>query len=464
MGVRRLVVVAVAIGLLAMLPPAASAAPTRKPAPCSRGLVALTFDDGPSASVTPRLTRLLQREQVPATFFMIGQHVAAHPELARMVERRGFTIGNHTWDHTDITTQTPAQLRRALHATHTALAEAGVHPTRLMRPPYGAIDDRARTVLSRMGLTPVLWTIDSRDWAGKSSSQIRASIVGAVRPHRVNLVLQHDGVANSPATLRALPGEIRALRAQGYCFAALDSAGEPTPPVPVATVTADRRRVTEGDRVRLTVRLDRPTSRPTTARLALGGTATSPSDVGLTDSLVRFPVGSQVARVWLRTRPDAIDEPTEEVTVKVYAGRGIRPAGVAQALVRIRDDDPPPVASLVDSTATASPLIRARATVRVRLDRPSDRDVTVVALSDLGPATVVVPAGSRRAELGFYLPVGERRDEVRSVAVRIRSVTHGGQGTDATLTVRPPERSRAEAIREVAASARWPKVRLRALF
>jgi peptidoglycan/xylan/chitin deacetylase (PgdA/CDA1 family) len=90
---RRVLVVGLLLAVLVPMTPEASTAAGprhRDPVvPCSRGLVALTFDDGPSATVTPKLVRLLQRERVPATFFMIGQHVDAHPEIVRMVDEAG---------------------------------------------------------------------------------------------------------------------------------------------------------------------------------------------------------------------------------------------------------------------------------------------------------------------------------------------------------------------------------------
>ena len=227
----------------------ADAAPRTPVAPCSRGLVALTFDDGPSTTVTPRLVHLLKRLDVPATFFMVGSRVVAAPETARLVERAGFAIGNHTWIHTDLTTQTDAEIRRAMRSTQHAMVEAGLHPTRLARPPYGAVDDRVRRVLSDLGLVAVLWTIDSRDWTGLSPKEIEGRVLAGVRRHRTNVVLQHDGVTNSPATLRALPAEIASLRARGFCFAALDAHGQPTPPVPVPSVSTGVRRVDEGGTV-----------------------------------------------------------------------------------------------------------------------------------------------------------------------------------------------------------------------
>lgn len=223
-----------ALGTLAAAPAPAQASPGRdhRVTPCSRGLVALTFDDGPSATVTRRLVRLLRRLEVPATFFMVGTRVAAYPALARQVHDGGFTIGSHTWAHTDLTQQTDREIRDALKRTRHALVAAGVPAPALVRPPYGAIDGRVRGVLTAAGYTPVLWTIDSRDWDDGTSRQIADRVLAAVHPHRANVVLQHDGVARSPLTLRALPREISVLRKRGYCFAALGPDGRPTPPVP----------------------------------------------------------------------------------------------------------------------------------------------------------------------------------------------------------------------------------------
>lgn len=418
MRVRLLLVALVGALVAALLLPApAPAAPVR---PCSRGLVALTFDDGPLDTVTPRVVRLLSRREVPATFFMVGNRVAAHPELVRLVDRAGFAIGNHTWAHTDLTTQAPAAARRALVTTRRALLDAGVTPTDLARPPYGAVDDRVRRVMAALGLVPTLWTIDSRDWTGLTPRQITRRVVSAVRPHRTNVVLQHDGVTNSPATLKALPAEIRALQRRGYCFASLGADGNPTPPVPVATVHADRSRITEGDRVRLTVRLDRPTTRATTVRTAAG--------------TVRIPAGSVVARLWFRAPQDRVDEGPEEVPI------------LGDTVVRVLDDDPRPVVSLSTGSVTASPLLPVAAPVSVRLDRPSDRPIRVVVRSDLGPVRVTVPAFSRHAAGTLTVPV----------AARGRELALHADGASAVLTIKPSPQTWLEAARAAVAQVRWP--------
>lgn len=192
---------------------------------CRSGRVALTFDDGPSAT-TPGVVRVLQDKDVPATFFMIGSKVAAHPEVARLVAGAGFGIGNHTWDHADLTDLTRREIRAELARTRRALRDAGVTPGPFVRPPYGAADDRVRAILDRMGVRKAFWTVDSEDWTGLTPRQIRRRTVSLVedRGRRGSVVLHHDGVDNSAATLAALPREIDRLRADGYCFVDLDDA------------------------------------------------------------------------------------------------------------------------------------------------------------------------------------------------------------------------------------------------
>jgi peptidoglycan/xylan/chitin deacetylase (PgdA/CDA1 family) len=418
----------------AVLLPAASAAAAPKHAkhdpvvPCSRGLVALTFDDGPLSTVTPRMVRLLTRLDVPATFFMVGDRVADHPELVRMVDRAGFAIGNHTWAHTDLTTQTPRQARRALVATRRALLDAGVQPTDLARPPYGAVNDEVRRVITSLGLVPTLWTIDSRDWTGLTPREISKRVIGAVEPHRTNVVLQHDGVTNSPATLKALPDEVATLQERGYCFAPLGADGDPTPPVPIATVTPARHRITEGDRLRLTVRLDRPTTRETTVHTP-GGTA-------------RIPAGSTVAHLGFRAPQDRTDEAVETVALGDHTA------------VRVVDDDPAPAVSIDDASVTASALLPTSVPIDVRLDRPSDRPTEVVVRSDLGPVRVTVPALATHAAGALIVPDGSRGREVALHA----------DGATAVLTIKPPTKTWLEAARAAVAGVRWPTATSARLF
>lgn len=214
---------------------AAAAVPRVKPkvaatrsagTPCSAGLIALTFDDGPSPTVTPKLVAMLLKLKVPATFFMIGSRVEAQPKVARLVQDSGFTIGNHTWSHLQLTHLSNPEVRNQLRATSIAFKKYFITPSpRLMRPPYGNINDRVRSVIRELGLIPVLWSVDSMDWSGGDRVQIAHRILSALRPHGTNLVLQHDGVENSPASLAAVSIVVRKARERGFCFTHLGPAG-----------------------------------------------------------------------------------------------------------------------------------------------------------------------------------------------------------------------------------------------
>ncbi len=195
---------------------------------CTAGRVALTFDDGPSPTVTPGIVSVLRERHVPATFFMVGSRVAQYPETARLVADAGFTIGNHSYAHDDLTSLSQREVRSSLRRTRSALRDAGVdRVSPLVRPPYGATDARVEHTLTAADAVLALWNVDSRDWDGLDPREIRRSTVAQVveRGRDDSVVLHHDGVANSAATLAALPSEIRRLRGEGFCLVALPPTG-----------------------------------------------------------------------------------------------------------------------------------------------------------------------------------------------------------------------------------------------
>lgn len=150
------------------------------------------------------MIRVLVRTHTPATFFVVGRQVGGHGKVLRQMRRHGFQIGNHTFGHENLTRLSNRQIRRTLGRTNRAIRRAGLgHPV-LMRPPYGALNERARRVVRHLRMRPVLWNVDSRDWDGRSASRILSTVLNQIHPGR-NIVLLHDGVANSHATLAALP-------------------------------------------------------------------------------------------------------------------------------------------------------------------------------------------------------------------------------------------------------------------
>jgi peptidoglycan/xylan/chitin deacetylase (PgdA/CDA1 family) len=310
--------------------------------PCSAGLVALTFDDGPARGLTPKLVKILQDRRVPATFFMVGSRVQTAPRAARVVGRAGFTIGNHTWSHAHLTRLSDRAVRSEIRRTARELRVVGVRPSTLMRPPYGDINRRVRADIRGLDEVPVLWTVDSNDWRGGSKRQIAASILRQLRPHRTNLVLQHDGVRNSPASVAAVPAVVRVARHRGYCFAALGPHGRVLPPVPVVDGSVVAGSEAGPTPARVLVSLSSPTSRPVSVQvMGASGTAIAGEDFLAPVLRVSFPVGTTRAWVDVPVIDDTAYEPPENFHVLFDSPFGVVIARTDH-VGTITSDDPGP--------------------------------------------------------------------------------------------------------------------------
>ncbi|MBZ3900252.1 MULTISPECIES: polysaccharide deacetylase family protein [Streptomyces] len=172
--------------------------------------VALTFDDGPAVPETGTLLTYLARYKARATFFTVGQNVAAHPDLVRAAARAGNEIGNHSWNHPDLTGLTAEQVAHQLNRTSAAIkAATGTAPT-LFRPPYGAVNARVKAATT---LSPVLWDVDTEDWKYRDAAKVARTVIDTTR--RNDVVLMHD---IHPTSVAAVPEILRTLTARGYHF------------------------------------------------------------------------------------------------------------------------------------------------------------------------------------------------------------------------------------------------------
>ncbi|MGW0709545.1 polysaccharide deacetylase family protein [Streptomyces sp. NPDC002643] len=170
--------------------------------------VALTFDDGPGPD-TARLLDTLSAGDAHATFFVVGQNAAAHPDLLRAMADAGHEIGNHSWNHADLT-QPDVSVSDQISRTNAAIkAATGAGPT-LMRPPYGALNDQVKKAA---GLPIVLWNVDTLDWKNRDSAKVADAALGAVEAG--DIVLMHDIHATS---VDAVPSILNTLTSQGFHF------------------------------------------------------------------------------------------------------------------------------------------------------------------------------------------------------------------------------------------------------
>jgi peptidoglycan-N-acetylglucosamine deacetylase len=191
--------------------------------------VALTFDDGPGAA-TPQVLEVLQRAGVHATFFVIGRHAAAEPEMLRRIVAGGNALGDHTWSHhipNAAAGWNSRKLAWEIEHTRRAIVDATRLQPCLFRAPGGIVKG-AKSVTRAAGLSMVLWSVDTRDWQTPSTGNSKfASVIrkraglGLTQEHPV--ILLHDGGGNREATLAALPEIIDDYRAHGYQFVTLDA-------------------------------------------------------------------------------------------------------------------------------------------------------------------------------------------------------------------------------------------------
>ena len=188
-------------------------------------VVALTFDDGPSANITPAILDVLRAKGVPATFFVVGDMVARYPDLARRAVAEGHSVQSHTMSHADLRTIPASAWSREVDGAVALTRSITGRPVTCLRPPYGSWNQGVSDGLRARGLTPVLWNVDPGDTRGRSSSQIAYAAVSQARPG--SIIGLHDA-ATKGATLAALPAIIDGIRAKGLGFTSL--CGPPPPP------------------------------------------------------------------------------------------------------------------------------------------------------------------------------------------------------------------------------------------
>jgi peptidoglycan-N-acetylglucosamine deacetylase len=177
-------------------------------------LVALTIDDGPTATWTPTVLDILARRAVPATFFLVGERAQAQPELPRRAAAAGHELGNHTWAHTDLTHLDEGAARDALQRTHDLIAKlTGREPT-LCRPPYGRIDSVGLLVCAAMGYNVMLWSDHV------TGSNAKADVTRVLRQATPgSIMLAHDGGPEPNATLMAqIDRLVGSMTEAGYSF------------------------------------------------------------------------------------------------------------------------------------------------------------------------------------------------------------------------------------------------------
>ncbi len=176
--------------------------------------IAMTFDDGPSAKLTPKLLDLLAARHIHVTFFLVGENAKAHPEIVKREIAEGHEVGNHSWDHPDLAKKGEDFVRSQLDRTSDAIKEAiGTAPT-LMRPPYGSLTrEQRKWVAADYGFKIILWSVDPLDWKRPGPEIVHQRIVEGARNGAI--ILSHD---IHPGTVEAMPATLDDLLGKGFKF------------------------------------------------------------------------------------------------------------------------------------------------------------------------------------------------------------------------------------------------------
>ena len=194
-----------------------------------KGYVALTFDDGPSGKITEMLLDGLREKNARATFFLCGYRMDQYPETLDRYLAEGHELGVHSTVHQDLTKLEEEIVARDMEETSEKIWNITGKAPVLMRPPGGAWNETVCSVAKEQGLSVILWSVDSRDWALHESGKVLETVAPKTSPG--DIILMHDMTKSSVQAALQL---VDRLQRQGYVFVtvselALLSGSEPEP-------------------------------------------------------------------------------------------------------------------------------------------------------------------------------------------------------------------------------------------
>ena len=191
----------------------------------SQKVVALTFDDGPYSPYTEQILDILKENNVPATFFLIGQNAERNPELVKRIVSEGHQLGNHTYHHVDLLKADSKTIAEEIDRTSKVIATITGTMPHVVRPPHGFRDPKVMEIVSQRGLEVVEWSVMSRDWTSPGVEAIVDRTVKKVKNGSIILLHDGDGTANKASRIQSVEATrriIQTLMAEGYQFVTVD--------------------------------------------------------------------------------------------------------------------------------------------------------------------------------------------------------------------------------------------------
>lgn len=179
--------------------------------------IALTFDDGPWPSITSQVLEILKKNNVKATFFLVGKQVQKYPQLVKQIINEGHAVGNHTWSHQYHLYDEAAAAHEIDDNAALIYKLTGVK-TSLFRPPAGILNNGLVAYAQEKKYAAIMWSVDSKDWRNRSftAQSLLKSVLKEAKPG--GIILLHDGGGDRSSTVKALPELIAQLKKHGYNF------------------------------------------------------------------------------------------------------------------------------------------------------------------------------------------------------------------------------------------------------
>ena len=185
--------------------------------PQASGMIALTFDDGPHPRYTRQILDILKKEEIKATFFVIGENIGYYDEgIVADIISDGHELGNHTFNHEHTKNMTEEDFYDDVRSCHKLIKDKYGSDMKIFRPPEGYIDDKVKNIACELDYSIIIWSIDTKDWEHVGSDLI----VGNVEKNASDgdIILMHDYVSKPNTTIGALERVIKNLKEQGYRF------------------------------------------------------------------------------------------------------------------------------------------------------------------------------------------------------------------------------------------------------
>ncbi|MFW6359201.1 MAG: polysaccharide deacetylase family protein [Chroococcales cyanobacterium] len=194
--------------------------------------IALTFDDGPHPEYTPQLLQVLDRYQIPASFFWLGSCVSRYPAIAKAICDRGHWIGLHGYHHRAFPRLSATELEDSLNKTKEAIFKACfLEPNKIcdVRPPNGLFTPKTLKLLHQLQYRPVMWSVVPEDWELPGISCVKQRVLQQVKNGSV--IVLHDGYYGGKDVAQTTAELIPLLQEKAYNFVTIDALWQQQQPI-----------------------------------------------------------------------------------------------------------------------------------------------------------------------------------------------------------------------------------------